>query len=69
MRPLRRRELIRKLKVLGWIGPTPRGRHSYMELGARTVIVPNEHGEDISVSLQMKILREAGIPKRDWESA
>ncbi len=40
-----------------------------MELGARTVIVPNEHGEDISVSLQMKILREAGIPKRDWESA
>jgi hypothetical protein len=40
-----------------------------MERGAQTVIIPNEHHEDISLGLQMRILREAGVPKRDWEEA
>jgi hypothetical protein len=40
-----------------------------MERRGKRLGIPNEHGGDISVSLQMKILREAGIPKRDWESA
>jgi hypothetical protein len=40
-----------------------------MEYRGKRLAIPNEHGEDISVSLQMKILREAGIPKRDWDKA
>jgi predicted RNA binding protein YcfA (HicA-like mRNA interferase family) len=69
MKPIRRREFIQKLKKLGWTGPKQRGKHPFMERRGKRLAIPNEHGEDISVSLQMKILREAGIPKRDWDKA
>ena len=69
MKPLRRRELVRKLRALGWTGPKQRGKHPYMERGEDSLGIPNEHGEDISVSLQMKILRHGGITKKQWEDA
>jgi predicted RNA binding protein YcfA (HicA-like mRNA interferase family) len=69
MKPLRRRELIRKLRALNWTGPYERGKHAFMKRGEQRLAIPNEHGEDISVGLQMKILREATISRRDWEKA
>ena len=38
--PVKRRDLIRRLKMLGWRGPVP-SRHDYMVLGARKVHIPN----------------------------
>ena len=38
--PVKRRDLISRLKMLGWRGPIP-SRHDYMVLGARKVRIPN----------------------------
>lgn len=69
MRPLKRRELVRKLRRLGFTGPTQEGKHPYMERGSQTLAIPGEHRRDIPVSLQMRILKQAGLTKEDWENA
>lgn len=38
--PVKRRDLISRLKKLGWQGPIP-SRHNYMVLGARNTYIPN----------------------------
>ena len=50
-------------------GTHQRGKHPFMKRADRRLAIPNEHGEDISVGLQMKIIREAGISKQEWEDA
>lgn len=64
-----RREIIRKLRALGFEGPLPGGRHPIMKKGNLKVPVPNPHGEDIGIELLKRILRQAGISERDWERA
>jgi predicted RNA binding protein YcfA (HicA-like mRNA interferase family) len=62
-----RRELIRKLRKLGFAGPISGGRHQFMIRGALKVRIPNPHGRsDIDGSLVKEILRQAGIPAREW---
>ena len=69
MKPLKRRDLIRKLVNLGYTGPKQRGKHPYMERGEESLTIPGEHRGDIPVWLQQEILRQAGIDKSDWEKA
>ena len=69
MKPLKRRELIRKLRALGYTGPVQRGKHPYMERGEASLTIPGEHRRDISVRLQMEIIKQARISKSDWEQA
>lgn len=38
--PVKRRDLISRLKKLGWSGPVP-SLHDYIVLGARKVHIPN----------------------------
>jgi predicted RNA binding protein YcfA (HicA-like mRNA interferase family) len=38
-----------------------------MTLGGRTFTIPNPHGGDISTGLLMRILRQAGLSKEEWE--
>ncbi len=66
--PCSRREFIRKLSGLGYDGPYPGGRHEFMAAqGKRPIRVPNPHGgQDISVDLLSRILREAGIDRDEW---
>ncbi len=45
--PCSRAELVRKLKELGFEGPYPGGRHSYMKRGRYRQIIPNPHGGQI----------------------
>ncbi len=65
-----RRELIRKLKHLGFAGPYSGGRHQFMVKGALKLRIPNPHGSnDIHVGLLREILRQGGINLEDWEQA
>ena len=61
--PIKRRDLIARLKKLGWRGPIP-SRHDYMALGPRKVHIPND--KEIDAGLLRVILNEAGISRDEW---
>ncbi len=67
--PVSRRELIRKLKSLGFEGPFPGGRHEWMRRDGLRVTIPNPHGGAIDPGLIRRILRQAGITLDDWINA
>jgi predicted RNA binding protein YcfA (HicA-like mRNA interferase family) len=67
--PVSRRELIRRLRKLGFDGPYPGGKHAYMKRGMVTARIPNpHHGEEIDPSLLDTVLDEAGISREEWFS-
>ena len=67
-KPIKRLELIRQLKKLGFLGPFPGGKHQYMVKEQLKIWIPNPHQDDISKTLLTKILRQAGITKDEWEN-
>ena len=67
--PVRRSELVRALRVLGFEGPFSGGKHQFMVRGEVTVRIPNPHQADIGRELLSRILRQAGIERDDWERA
>ncbi len=66
-KPISRRELIRRFRALGRIGPFPGGKHAVMEKSNRTTRIPNSHRGDIDWSLAKRILRQAEINPDEWE--
>lgn len=60
------RNLIRRLRELGFDGPYSGGRHLFMSQGELKVRVPNPHRGDVSVALLSEILRQAGISSGEW---
>ncbi|HWX21703.1 MAG TPA: type II toxin-antitoxin system HicA family toxin [Candidatus Binatia bacterium] len=67
-KPIKRSELIRRLRKLGWEGPCQKGKHPFMtRLGVRLTI-PNPHKGDIDWSLSKRILEQGGISLEQWES-
>lgn len=64
--PVSRRELIRRLTRLGFVGPFPGADHEYMSRGLLEVRIPNPHGADIRVDLLQRILKRAGISREEW---
>jgi predicted RNA binding protein YcfA (HicA-like mRNA interferase family) len=64
--PVSRRELIRRLKRLGFEGPYTGGRHEFILQGNCRLILPNPHRGDISVDLLRRILRMAGVSREEW---
>jgi len=65
---IKRRDLIRALKQLGFDGPFPGGEHQYMTKEQLRVRIPNPHQGDISVGLLARVLRQAGISREEWEN-
>jgi len=65
--PISRRELIQRLKRLGFEGPYIGGRHELMPRGDRRLILPNPHRGDISVDLLARLLQESGISREEWQ--
>ena len=61
--PVKRRDLIARLRALGWRGPIP-SRHDYMVRGARKVHIPNVR--EIDAGLLRVILNEAEISRDQW---
>lgn len=66
--PVTRRELVRRLRLLGFEGPFVGGRHEFMLRGTHRLILPNPHRGDIGVDLLVRLLRQAGVTREEWES-
>jgi predicted RNA binding protein YcfA (HicA-like mRNA interferase family) len=65
--PIKRQDLIRYLRQLGFEGPYSGGKHQFMTKGELTLALPNPHRGDIGVGLITRILRQAGIDRDEWE--
>jgi predicted RNA binding protein YcfA (HicA-like mRNA interferase family) len=65
--PIKRKDLIRHLKELGFEGPYSGGKHQFMVRGTVTIRVPNPHHGDVGVELLARILRQAGVTKDEWD--
>lgn len=65
--PIKRREMIRCLKALGFQGPFPGGNHEFMVRDGLTLTLPNPHRSDVGRELLARILRQASIDRHEWE--
>lgn len=66
--PIHRNDLIRLLRRLGFFGPFSGGKHQFMYRGENRLVLPNPHKGDISTSLLVRILKQAGISREEWEA-
>ena len=64
---IKRSDLVRYLRKLGFEGPYVGGKHQYMIKGQLRLAIPNPHEGDISRDLLARILRQAGINREEWE--
>lgn len=65
-KPLKRRELIRRLRVLGFDGPYSGSKHQFLVRGTLKLRIPNPHEGDIGEPLLREILKQAGIDLKTW---
>ncbi|KAB2837068.1 MAG: type II toxin-antitoxin system HicA family toxin [Candidatus Brocadia sp.] len=65
--PIKRKDLIRYLRQLGFIGPYSGGKHQFMVKEKLKVRIPNPHKDDIGENLLKQILKEIGIDRTKWE--
>jgi hypothetical protein len=59
--------LIYYLRLSGFDGPYSGGKHQFMIRESITLRIPNPHQGDISEDLLVRILKQAGISRREWE--
>jgi len=67
LKPLKRRELIRRLRESGFEGPYSGSKHQFMVKGSLKLRIPNPHEGDISGPLLREILRQAGVDPNSWQ--
>ncbi len=68
-KPISRKELIRRLRLLGWDGPFGGGKNMNMvNSNGRPIPIPNPHGGEIDWSLTKRILKQASIDTADWDN-
>ncbi len=65
--PIKRKDLIRCFRRLGFDGPYSGGNHQFMAKDELSVRIPNPHQADIGRELLIRILEQAGIERQDWE--
>lgn len=65
--PIKRKDLIRCLRQLDFIGPYSGGKHQFMVKEKLRVRIPNPHKGDIGENLLKQILKEIGIERTKWE--
>jgi len=66
--PIKRQDLIRHLRELGFEGPYAGGKHQYMVKAEIKLTIPNPHQGDIGRELLNRILRQAGIERDKWKN-
>jgi hypothetical protein len=57
---------VRKLKVLGFEGPFPGGKHQWMQRGRLRLTIPNPHRGAFDPGFVRRILRQAAIEIEEW---
>ena len=68
LRPLRTREIVRKLQKVGFVFRRQSGSHArYVHVDGRGVTVPMHPG-DVPVPVIRAILRQAGLSEAQWEA-
>jgi len=68
MKILSRKELVKKLRKLGFKGPFSGGKHQFMVKQDLKLRIPNPHGaEDITYPLLKEILRQGDISMEEWD--
>lgn len=67
--PVRWKELVRRLRALGFEGPYQEGRHPFMVRGTLRLHVPSPHRGAISPGLLSRLLKVAGISREEWEAS
>ncbi len=65
--PVAWKDLVKRMRALGFEGPVYGGKHPYMIRGEVRVTIPNPHRQEISVDLLSRILRQAEITREVWE--
>ena len=67
--PIRRRDLIKNLRRLGFVGPFAGGKHEFMvrQADKLRLTIPNPHRGEISKPFLLEVLREADISRDEWE--
>ena len=69
LQPVKWKDLVRKLKKLGFEGPFIGGKHPYMIKDNIVLTIPNAHKQEISVDLLVRILQQAQLSRDDWQNA
>jgi len=69
LRPISFKELVKKLKNLGFEGPFPGGKHMFMIRGDLRLSIPNPHRHAIGADLLKRLLRKGGIQRDEWNQA
>lgn len=64
--PLKREQLIQRLRKVGFEGPFFGRKHQIMRRGDQTIRIPNPHEGEISVDLLRRILRDSNISREEW---
>ncbi|MCW3130200.1 MAG: type II toxin-antitoxin system HicA family toxin [Methanophagales archaeon] len=59
-------ELVKWLHELGFDGPYQGGKHPYMIKDNLVLTIPNPHRREIGVDLLSRILKQAGITRKEW---
>ena len=67
--PVSWRELVRRLRVLGFEGPYEGGKHPYMVKEELVLTIPNPHRQAIGIELLQRILQRANISRDEWLKA
>ena len=65
--PIKRSDIIKHLRKWGFDGPYSGGKHPFMVKGDLTLTIPNPHQKDIGMEFLIRILRQAGISREEWE--
>ncbi|MGI8554990.1 MAG: type II toxin-antitoxin system HicA family toxin [Pyrinomonadaceae bacterium] len=66
--PIKRKALIYYFRQLGFDGPYSGDNHQFTAKDALSVRIPNPHQGEIGKELLIRILKEAGIKRREWEN-
>jgi len=66
LNPISWNDLVRCLRKFGFDGPYQQGKHPYMVRGSLVLTVPNPHKKEIGVDLLTRILKQAGVSRKNW---
>ena len=66
LKPVSQKNLIKRLKELGFKGPYQGGKHPFMVKEGLVLTIPNPHKEIIGIDLLKRILKQARIGRKEW---
>lgn len=64
--PVNWTKFVQRLNKLGFNGPYRGGKCSYMVKEDLVLTIPNPHKKEIGLDLLSRILKQAGITKKEW---